>query len=233
MPLSNTAAFLLHSKLLTADISGDRLNEFRRTIDVIGILTDIDQVTGERYVRIDFGMQLSTAPQTAPTVTTSQGREVGRSHPATGTYKHGQKINANGCYEGDVSHGTETTCRAGIGTGHNTIHPTSSQDNLDYLNSEYNPSAPQSVSYDPFAIQPIEPTIPPGAPGQGPTSSAPPQIVTGAPVIGGAVYPAQWKPYSGTVNGCKLGNLGGKGWCPFRSRPSICQFLDHLFAAVV
>jgi hypothetical protein len=57
--------------VLTADISGDRLNEFRRTIDVMGILTDIDQVTGERYVRIDFGMQLSTPPQTTPRTMTT------------------------------------------------------------------------------------------------------------------------------------------------------------------
>jgi hypothetical protein len=41
---------------------------------------------------------------------------VGRSRPATGTYHGKSKIDANGCYEGDVSHGTKTTCRAGIGT---------------------------------------------------------------------------------------------------------------------
>jgi hypothetical protein len=32
----------------------------------MGIVTDIDQVTSERYVRIDFGMQLSTPPQATP-----------------------------------------------------------------------------------------------------------------------------------------------------------------------
>lgn len=39
------------------------MNEFKRTVDVINIVSDIDQVTGERHLRVDFGMELS-APQT-------------------------------------------------------------------------------------------------------------------------------------------------------------------------
>ncbi|MFY9868300.1 MAG: hypothetical protein WAK17_01135 [Candidatus Nitrosopolaris sp.] len=60
--------------------------------------------------------------------------------------------------------------------GHNSIHPTTSEDNLNYLNSQYNPDTTQTDD-NPFGIQP---TIPPGAPGQGPTPSAPaPQLQPG------------------------------------------------------